>query len=69
MLTDEGVYPRCSRVDVVVTTPGRLVEHLRARSFASLRSGPLVASHGASVTRVCVSTIHSHTQVSEVSGG
>lgn len=40
VLMNKTVYPRCSGVDVVVSTPGRLVEHLRAGTFATLRSVP-----------------------------
>ena len=37
MLIDSSSYPPSSRVDVVIATPGRLVDHLDRLSFATLR--------------------------------
>ena len=37
ILIDSSSYPPSSRVDVVIATPGRLVDHLDRLSFATLR--------------------------------
>lgn len=37
LLCQQGVFPPASCVDIVVATPGRLAEHIRLRSFASLK--------------------------------
>ena len=37
LLCQQGIFPPASCVDIVVATPGRLAEHIKLRSFASLK--------------------------------